>query len=845
MTIRQIISHFRHRLRNFLLQSKRRYPDLYQLTQKRERPIVLIFGFLIVVLLLRLFILQVVDAKDYDAKLLSNHESVSNLKAQRGHIYVTDRSGAGWALTENITLYNVFVDPKFVKDKERLISIMTPLVYLHLCQINGFEKTTREECVRNVESFTKKDILPKAPQVMYYGSGIISTGYDSFDWTGYDLSFQKTISGFTSGQATTMISEKLHDLIRIGERKYNYVGYFTDKVLLDSLAALKRPYIHIFYNNYVFIEPRALPRATSKAIKELSQLFSSRGFDDVLDKLDANFTVQEYRYIKLMSDVHPSIIDALNKLQVTYYKTRIDGIPLLHGIGTESYTKRYYPYHSFMSHIIGYLDPAGIPYYGIEEYFDNVLRGIDGRIEWRSSAWMGQVGANDFTIKNVENGYDVYLTIDPVIQRQVETIANKYREKFNSDSVSVLVYNPRSGQLIASVNAPFFDPNSYNDIYSLRPVAPAQAYLIDDPAYVDFPIFVQTGGETRVATSSERLDTTLPKYVSNNPLWPNLFIDKNIAFPYEPGSIFKWFTYGIGLDTKEIDQYDQYDDPNSEIKLEIGTTWQNGKPVPLYRTIGNAEKEACRGTHSFLYALQHSCNVGMIRIVEKITKQVFYNYLEKLGFGSLSHIELAGEDPGTLPSVSSVSRTTFFNNAFGQWLLATPLQIAVAYGTLLNGGYYVKPTLLDKICESGTEKCQHNKTKILRQILDPEVSEQMKFALTKVIELPVNGKYSDVPGYQVWGKSWTSQIAYKGKYKDGRWWTNGSYVGIVTKDNLKYLIVVQIRRARTSQWWNQTAGAIFKDTASFLINYETMQGEKFQKKTTKTDYSNVKDAWTY
>ena len=243
-----------------------------------------------------------------------------------------------------------------------------------------------------------------------------------------------------SWDAYNLISDRLDEVIRIWERKYNYVWYFTDKKLLQSLLDLKKPYIHVFYNNYVFIEPRQLPRSISLPYKELSQIFISRGFDDVVDNLEAKFKVQEYRYIKLMSDVHPAIIDALKKLQTTYYKDRIAWIPLLHGVGTESYTKRYYPYRSFMSHVIWYLDAAWSAFYGVEEYFDTILRWVDGKIEWRSSAWMGQVGANDFTIRNVENGYDVYLTLDPVIQRQVETIANKYREKFNADSVSVLVY---------------------------------------------------------------------------------------------------------------------------------------------------------------------------------------------------------------------------------------------------------------------------------------------------------------------------------------------------------------------------------------------------------------------
>lgn len=121
-------------------------------------------------------------------------------------------------------------------------------------------------------------------------------------------------------------------------------------------------------------------------------------------------------------------------------------------------------------------------------------------------------------IENVENGLDIYLTIDPVIQKQVENIIRRYREAFVADSVSILVYDPYSGHVLASANAPDFDPNNYNDIYRLQPLSPDQAQLVDNLTYLDFPIYIKTGGETRLATIVERSDTTLEKYVANNPL---------------------------------------------------------------------------------------------------------------------------------------------------------------------------------------------------------------------------------------------------------------------------------------------------------------------------------------
>jgi stage V sporulation protein D (sporulation-specific penicillin-binding protein) len=114
-----------------------------------------------------------------------------------------------------------------------------------------------------------------------------------------------------------------------------------------------------------------------------------------------------------------------------------------------------------------------------------------------------------------------------------------------ADSVSVLVYNPKNGNVKASVNYPSFNPNSYDDVYTLKPLDLENADIIDNETYVDVPVYVKTGGETKLATSYERTDVALKKYIAKNIYGPQVFVDKNISMSYEPGSIFKIFTVGI------------------------------------------------------------------------------------------------------------------------------------------------------------------------------------------------------------------------------------------------------------------------------------------------------------
>jgi len=285
-------------------------------------------------------------------------------------------------------------------------------------------------------------------------------------------------------------------------------------------------------------------------------------------------------------------------------------------------------------------------------------------------------------------------------------------------------------------------------------------------------------------------------------------VDKNTAMAYEPWSVFKAFTVAIGLDTDEIRFYDPYNDPG---KVKVGQF-----------TIKNAES-VCMWDWNYLHAFVWSCNIGMVRIAQQLGKEIFYNYVEKLGFGKLTWIEVANEDAWFVEWVTSVSDARFFNNTFGQWLLVTPMQLAAGYGAVVNGWYYVEPTIVKWTFDRKTNMYHPTATKITRQIFRPETAEALKVGLFSVLEQNPELKYAKVEWYQIWGKSWTSQISYKGKYMNGIWWTNGSFVGIVTKDDPQYIIVVQVRRPRQNIWWWATAGKIFGDIAKFIVNYSLIE----------------------
>jgi len=766
------------------------------------------FWFLFLILILRLFYLQVVNHTYYDTLLNQQHVSETSLQAKRGNIFADDKAEKHIQLTDNITMYNIFVDPKFIRDKEKFIDTITPAVYQHFCELYGMQQMTPLQCIKNIELFTQTQIIPPEPKFFYYGSGVVSSWYYTYDQTGYDIQLQQIISGFTMNIASNLIKTRLNAMIYIWIKPKNYIWFFANTNFLVELSKLNLNYIDIQSKNYVYIVPDKVGNI-NKDIVPLQKLLDKYWYLSNFPNLEKSFYEQENRYVKIISDANPLIAQQIKNMKLKYYQTRSkDKIPLLHGLGMESYIKRYYQYGSFLANVMWFVDKNNNAYYGIEQYFDNVLRGKNGKIFWRASAWIGPVWANEFELEDAQDGNDVYLTVDIGIQKEVESVIQWYHNMLQDDSISVLVYNPFNGHVIASASYPSYNPNNYNDAFTLQPLAPEYRFMVDDLSYIENPVYILTWGEYRLATSYERIDTTLPKYIAKNEYGPQVLVDKNTAMAYEPWSVFKAFTVAIGLDTDEIRFYDPYNDPG---KVKVGQF-----------TIKNAES-VCMWDWNYLHAFVWSCNIGMVRIAQQLGKEIFYNYVEKLGFGKLTWIEVANEDAWFVEWVTSVSDARFFNNTFGQWLLVTPMQLAAGYGAVVNGWYYVEPTIVKWTFDRKTNIYYPTATKITRQIFRPETAEALKVGLFSVLEQNPELKYAKVDGYQIWGKSWTSQISYKGKYMNGIWWTNGSFVGIVTKDDPQYIIVVQVRRPRQNIWWWATAGKIFGDIAKFIVNYSLIE----------------------
>lgn len=138
---------------------------------------------------------------------------------------------------------------------------------------------------------------------------------------------------------------------------------------------------------------------------------------------------------------------------------------------------------------MGFYAKDGYPLYGVEQYFDSFLKGKAGEIQGLSTPLLGQIASNDVTITQPIDGRDIYLTIDPLIQKKLEQLEEYYTKVFNADEISAIIMDPNNGKIIASADYPTFDPNNYQDAYTLKPLSLTESSIITDDTYRDIPVF--------------------------------------------------------------------------------------------------------------------------------------------------------------------------------------------------------------------------------------------------------------------------------------------------------------------------------------------------------------------
>lgn len=280
------------------------------------------------------------------------------------------------------------------------------------------------------------------------------------------------------------------------------------------------------------------------------------------------------------------------------------------------------------------------------------------------------------------------------------------------------------------------------------------------------------------------------------------FNNPAIFDPYEPGSIFKSVTMAAAIDAGAVTPGTIYED-TGEAKIEE-------------YTIRNSDKLA-HGRKTMTEVLEESLNTGTIFAMRAMGQDTFVQYVKQFGFGEETGIELQTEVEGDISPLNRSSEIFAATASFGQGITTTPLQMAMAYATIANGGILKKPRIVDEIrFADGT--VERETSGDVRRVIESKTARYVSSMLVSVIESG-HGKAAGVPGYYIAGKTGTAQVPRK----DGKGYdpdvTIGSFAGFGPADDPAFVMVVRIDEAKDTIWAEGTAAPVFGDIADFLLRY--------------------------
>ena len=408
------------------------------------------------------------------------------------------------------------------------------------------------------------------------------------------------------------------------------------------------------------------------------------------------------------------------------------------GVNIDEDTKRYYPYSTLASNIIGFTGSDNQGLEGLESYYDDTLRGAQGKILKLTDATGTDMGIEGEDYIAAENGDDIVLTIDMTIQ----SIAEKYLKQACIDNVctdggNVIIMNPKNGDILAMATYPNYDLNS-----------PYQINNEELKAVWD----TLSGGERS-------------NYLLQ--MWRN----KAISDTYEPGSTFKLVTSSAALQ-EGITDTDKAGEFNCSGSITIA-----GARIKCWRYYRP------HGSQSLRQALMNSCNPVFIGIGQKLGIHTYYNYLEKFGLLSRTGIDIPGEANSIFLKEEKVGPVELATISFGQRFEITPIQMAKVVGTIANGGTAVHPRLVKSIIDSKTGEKKDITIEEGEQVISKENAEKVLSMMQSVVD-EGTGKNARVEGYNVGGKTGTSEDGVNtGK-------RIASFVGVADITNPEVVIVV-------------------------------------------------------
>lgn len=437
----------------------------------------------------------------------------------------------------------------------------------------------------------------------------------------------------------------------------------------------------------------------------------------------------------------------------------------LSGIVFNDDSKRFYPQSNFASYVLGFTNPDNQGQDGVELTYEKYLNGFPGRNIIMTDAHGQMLPGSDTKYYEPQDGLNLVLTIDEVIQHFAEKAVLNALIENKAKRVTAIVMDPKTGDILAMTSKPDFDNN--------------------DPRKIPEDL----ADKWDTLSEKEQLDALYK-------LWRNPAISDS----YEPGSTFKVITSSAGLEENVVKPDDHFNC--------IGHIIVAGRKLKCWRSYKP------HGSQTFAEAVKNSCNPVFVEVAQRLGKEKLYKYIKAFGFGTPTNIKLPGEAGGIVRGLGAIGPVELANNAFGQGISVTPIQLITAFSAVANDGYLMEPRIAKRVMDDEGKTIHEFEPRRVRQVISRETSAAMRQILEFAVA-PTASSY--IPGYKVAGKTGTAQKAEGGVYVSGKFVS--SFCGFAPANDPKIAVLVVIDEPGGAQHFG---GVIAAPVARSII-YDTLR----------------------
>lgn len=447
---------------------------------------------------------------------------------------------------------------------------------------------------------------------------------------------------------------------------------------------------------------------------------------------------------KIKSNVDKAIADEIRALD-------LDGVMV-----DEDY-KRYYPYSTLASKVIGFTGGDNQGIVGLEVMYDDVLMGTDGSIKTLADARGIEIPNVAETRVEPIAGNNLIISIDVNIQQYIEQMAAEILEKRNAKRVCIIVMNPQNGEIYAMTDYP--------------------EYNLNDP-------FTLTYTPEEGISNEDAL----------NNMWRNFCINDT----YEPGSTFKIVTATSAFEEGVLTENDGFYCPGYKIVED--------RKIRCHKVVGH-------GSETFKEGIMNSCNPVFMEIGARVGANQFYYYMDKLGLFEKTGVDLPGEANSIFHKLENVGSVELATMSFGQSFQITPLQLMRAVSAIINGGTLVTPHFGVYITDENNNIIDRLEYETVEGVVSEQTSETMKYLLEAVVS-EGTGKNAYIEGYTIGGKTATSEKLPRSSNK-----YISSFIGFAPADNPQVLTLVLIDEPEGVYYGGTIAAPVVADIYTNILPY--------------------------